>query len=135
MGLCVDTNILIALLRGDQQVINFLRKTKQQIVTTVIVEYELWAGEKKEENLSQLLRGIPVFELTRKSARLAGAMFKDLRKKGKIVDPRDIFIAAICIEQKTPLYTLNRKHFTRLQEYGLEMFPKKDFSQEVCAKK
>jgi len=51
----------------------------------------------------------------------ASEIYASLKKKGKLIDERDLMIGAICISNNLPLATLNKKHFNRLKQYGLKM--------------
>jgi len=46
----------------------------------------------------------------------------NLRQQGKVLDERDLFIGALCIEKDLPLWTFNKKHFKMLKDYGLRLF-------------
>ena len=42
-----------------------------------------------------------------------------IKSEEKMIDIRDIFVGARCIENKQELLTNNRKHFERLKKFGL----------------
>ncbi|MEM3782322.1 MAG: type II toxin-antitoxin system VapC family toxin, partial [Thermofilum sp.] len=54
--------------------------------------------------------------------RNAAEMWKKLRSQGKLVDDRDLLIAATSISRDLPLLTGNFKHFERLKEFGLKFY-------------
>src|SRR3989338_3592072 len=71
-------------------------------------------GEKilyKIENVEFLLRRFNKLSFDDVCAKEGSEISKELAKKGKVIDFRDIFIAATCIINKCSLLTLNLKHF------------------------
>tara|TARA_Y100000034_G_scaffold135169_1_gene205981 strand:+ start:3767 stop:4105 length:339 start_codon:yes stop_codon:yes gene_type:complete len=48
-------------------------------------------------------------------------IFKELVKKGDLINDNDILIGAICIANNVPLLTLNKKHFKKLERFGLKL--------------
>ena len=49
---------------------------------------------------------------------LALKIFKDLVKKGDLINDNDIVIGAICINNNIPLLTLNKKHFKKTTKHA-----------------
>jgi tRNA(fMet)-specific endonuclease VapC len=60
-----------------------------------------------------------ILGLGKNDAILASQIWKTLKQKGKIIDPEDCFIAAICLTNNLPLVTRNIKHFSRIK--GLQI--------------
>lgn len=61
---------------------------------------------------------IPVtYEIITKVAQIEA----DLMKIGKMLEPRDVIIAATAIVLGMPLWTENVKDFSRLKKYGLTL--------------
>lgn len=56
-----------------------------------------------------------ILPFTEKSSRIAGDVISELRRKQSLIDIRDLFIGAICIENGIPLLTRNIAHFERLK--------------------
>lgn len=56
------------------------------------------------------------FTVDLESSNQAIEIYKELKKKTKMIDLADILIAATSISQKLPLATLNLKHFQRINE-------------------
>jgi len=48
-------------------------------------------------------------------------MYRDLKKRGELVDERDLLIAATAIALGVPLKTRNTAHYQRLTRYGLKL--------------
>ena len=77
---------------------------------------------KKEENqVSGILNSFKKDNFEEKHALLAGDIQIKLKERGDLVDFRDLFIASICIENKLELLTNNKKHFERLEQFGLKL--------------
>jgi len=50
---------------------------------------------------------------------IAAEVYHDLRKRNKMIEFRDLFIAATAIAHDLPVLTLNKKHFERIK--GIEI--------------
>lgn len=117
----VDTNVFIQHLRDKDKSKSLLAglSKKEQIFITSITLFELLIGAtnlKKEEDINKLTNGIPVLALDEISSRIAAKIYLDLKAQNKIIEFRDILIAAICIKNGFTLKTLNKKHFERIDE-------------------
>ena len=66
-----------------------------------------------------LTEDLPVLPFTREISERAAIIFQELRKENKIIEFRDIFIAATALEHEQPVLTRNKKHFTRVK--GLKL--------------
>ena len=103
---CLDTGILVALLKCDPDSVDFVGKLEnkgERIKASAIFAYELIKGSlissKPEENLKlvgNMLSGVTVLTLNRSSSEFAARIHGTLRKMGKIVGELDILIAGIC---------------------------------------
>jgi predicted nucleic acid-binding protein len=103
---CLDTDILVALLKGDPEATAFIEKLEgkgEKIKTSDVSAYELVKGahisSKPEDNLKivgGLLSILTVLTLNRNSFEFAARIHRDLRKAGKIIGELDILIAGIC---------------------------------------
>ncbi|MBS3148356.1 type II toxin-antitoxin system VapC family toxin [Candidatus Woesearchaeota archaeon] len=116
---CLDSNVLIALLNKDEPTRELLSTIDAQLFTTSIGTFEVWYGRKKSEVVFELLEWLEKLDFDDTCARIAGDIMRDLKSKGKMIDIRDAFIAAICIKNGIELLTYNTKHFERLNEFGL----------------
>ncbi|MHA1593567.1 MAG: type II toxin-antitoxin system VapC family toxin [Candidatus Baldrarchaeia archaeon] len=54
-----------------------------------------------------------------------------LKKKGMLIDDRDLMIGVLSIVRDIPLCTFNKSHFSRLQEFNLKLIDIKDILAEV----
>ena len=122
----VDSSILIDHLRQKSE--RFIRLAERQdqgrikILIPFIVVTELFVGrsvsnKKTEKLIDELLDKVELVGLTRKSAKLAGRLIQDYPQ---LNDPYDVLIAAIALEQKAMVATLNMKHFKIIKDLKLD---------------
>jgi tRNA(fMet)-specific endonuclease VapC len=117
--ICLDSDVLIALLNKDKKTKRLLESLDAVFFTTAINSFEVWYGRKKTETVFHLLEILRVLDMTDHAGRKAGDILRELKSKGQLLDMRDVFIAAICIKNDIELLTYNRKHFDRMSKYGL----------------
>ena len=122
----VDSSILIDHLRQKSE--RFIRLAERQdqgrikILIPFIVVTELFVGrsvsnKKTEKLIDELLDKVELVGLTRKSAKLAGRLIQDYPQ---LNDPYDVLIAAIALEQKAMVATVNMKHFKIIKDLKLD---------------
>jgi len=113
----LDTDCLVQLEKGDISIIEFLDRSGILFITSISV-FEFALGELFNEKDTRLEDYI-VIPFNKQDGLLAAKMFKKLRKSGMELEFRDVMIASICINNKIPLLTRNKKHFERFKEDGL----------------
>ena len=64
---------------------------------------------------------VKVLDFDELSSRKASEVSKELKKNGKLIDFRDLFIASTCIINNCILVTFNKNHFERIKEFGLNL--------------
>jgi len=121
----IDSDILIGILRGEEDAAKTVRKLEsenQRIGTTVINAYELLLGallhSKPEEKLPQaesLLNSLILYSLNPPSSWVAARISSKLLKRGEMIDFQDISIASIALTNNETLITRNLKHFRRIE--------------------
>ncbi len=116
---CLDSDVLINILRNQNETIKMIQNLDADLFTTSINTFELWYGRKNSEDIFQFFEWLNVLEFNQESSILAGDILRKLELKGQILELKDIFIAAICIDNNIELLTNNKKHFERLKEFGL----------------
>lgn len=119
--ICIDSNILIDILKGNELARSLIEKETGELCTTPINIFEVWYGKKKEETIDDFLDTFNMLNFSKESAKKAAEIAKNLELNGKALDARDIFIGAICITNNTSLLTYNKKHFERLEDFGLSL--------------
>lgn len=117
--ICLDSDILIDILDGENQVLNNYKDYRIFITSISAFEYAL--GKVSYEQSMEVLFKFFVLKLELIDAILSASIYKKLRNVGKEVEFRDIMIASICINNKITLLTKNKKHFSRFVDYGLKV--------------
>ena len=74
----------------------------------------------KENDIELITEDISILPFSDFVAVEAAKIYHQLRISNKLIEFRDIFIAATCLVNDLPLVTLNKKHFTRIK--GLTIF-------------
>ena len=120
----VDTSIIIDYLRKtDKEKTLFwdIINTHECYISSVTV-FELYSGAKEPKHLDALevvLSYLNILSFDEKQAKIASSVFQKLKAKNKLIEFRDIFIAASAISTQMPLATLNKKHFKRIDDLAL----------------
>ncbi|HEY6333443.1 MAG TPA: type II toxin-antitoxin system VapC family toxin [Blastocatellia bacterium] len=128
-GLCIDTSPLIAYLRGQEPAATAVSTAVREctcLITSITV-YELLFGvsrARRQIGEEALLGGMSVLSLDASAARRAAHLHDYLIKNNADVGIKDVLIAAICLENSVPLFTLNHKHFARIP--GLSVLSAED---------
>lgn len=117
----VDTSIFIEFLRKQNKTNTELFKIPDSIIISIstVTLFELFAGatdEHKWQDIIELTEDLPVVPFSKEIAENAAKIFQKLKQKNKIIDFRDIFIAATGITKGIPVKTLNKKHFGRIDD-------------------
>jgi len=122
----IDTSIFIEHLRAKDK-----SKTKLYSIrdhtpkfTTSITLYELLTGADnnvRSEDIRLILSGITILPFDNQPAIKAAEIYRQLKKNNQLIEFRDIFIAAICIINSQPVFTLNKKHFSRIQGLSISL--------------
>ena len=112
----VDTSIFIEHLRAKDKTSTTLFQIadEPELFISAISLYELCMGgttKEKMQDVRNLTEGLAVLPFTDDVAFKAGQIYHDLKKRNKLIDFRDIFIAATCLTFNLPIATLNKKHF------------------------
>ena len=118
--ICLDTDVSIAILRNEpraEKLIDFIGT--RQVCTTSISVFELMLRTNNLEQVTKFLEGMEIFVFDNEAAIRASEISKQLKKRGKTLEFRDIFIASIAITKNFKLATFNAKDFAKI--YGLSV--------------
>lgn len=115
----IDTSIFIDYLRAKDKRETQLFKIpeNQSIYLSAVTFYELLMGAttpEKLDDINNITFGISILSFNEKVAEEAGKIYHKLRNSNKLIEFRDIFIAATCIVNDLPILTKNKKHFSRI---------------------
>jgi predicted nucleic acid-binding protein len=129
MGIVIDTNVLIDLLRDKEYAVSKIRELekKEGLATTDINAFELYFGaynsRDKTRNISStkgLLKTLTLLHTREESMETAGRIFAEGKARGKMIEIRDLLIAAIALQNGYRLLTNNREHFEWIEGLALE---------------
>ncbi len=124
----IDTNIISAFMRGNNQVI---QKVKRYLIfyntlaISVISYYEITRGIKALSNVNKLkmfkgfMANCTIEVIDSSIAEKASNIYHDLRNNGQLVEDADILIAATAMDRGLCLVSDNSRHFNRIS--GLEL--------------
>lgn len=122
----LDTSPLIEFFRkhGSKKTMLYrIREECAQIIISTVTEYEILCGCKTAAEKSywhKMLAGFVILPFDRKAADCAAEIFQDLKIRNRLIESRDLFIAAIAITNGLKIATLNIEHFARVK--GLEIY-------------
>jgi len=126
----LDTDIIVAFLRGQDDVVKKIRELYENgipISTASITAFELFKGaygsthpEKKADDIEILLEDLNILYFDMKSSRIAGKIYSQLKKEGKLIDILDQFIASIAIANNEKIITRNVKHFSHISNVTID---------------
>ena len=114
---CLDTDVVISILNGETRASKLIEEIQEcEIFISTITLFELMLRKTNLEQIEMFRRKVNILDYDELSARKSSLIFKELNKKGKIIDFRDIFIASIPIVNNCRLATFNKKHFESIKE-------------------
>jgi len=124
-GLVVDTSIFIDYLRTKDKKRTDLYKipNSRRIYISSVTLYELLMGatnEEKRKDVQLLTEDTIVLPFDDGVSIRASEIYHNLRKINKMIEFRDIFIAATCMIYNLPIKTTNKIHFQRIKGLKIE---------------
>ena len=119
----VDTSVVIDHFRKKDKRRSLLYglARKNTLFLSAISRFEFLVGTKPDQidQTKRIVEGFYVLSFNSSAADAACDIARELKAKNKIIEFRDIFIAATAISNGMPLSTLNTGHFERID--GLEL--------------
>lgn len=122
MKFLLDSNAVIALLKGHERFLSRLRRYHPaDFGVPSIVAHELFYGAYKGQHTPETLKRIDalafeVLEFDREDARIAGQLRARLARAGTPIAPYDVLIAGQTLARDLTLVTHNRGEFQRIAE-------------------
>lgn len=115
----IDTGIFIEHLRAKNKLTTTLYRLPEDgdFYISAVTLYELYMGAttpEKFQDVKDITEDLIVLPMDQFVAQQAAEIYHDLKKRNKIIEFRDIFIAATCLANDLPIATLNKKHFKRV---------------------
>lgn len=115
---CLDTNILIDLIRGDKVISENINNLDGSIFINPITQCELFKGvylsSKKDEQLDiveKLIESFEILEFNLDICKEFGKEYSRLSKLGKQIPEFDLIIACFAKVNNLILVTRDKKHF------------------------
>ena len=117
---CLDTDICIEVIKNTEVGKNTLDViAKSHVFISTITVFELYTRKTNIDKINFFLDKVDILDFDTRCAKIASKVHNSLKEDGTLIDFRDIFIAATCIENNCVIATLNKKHFERIK--GLEI--------------
>ncbi|MER8373870.1 type II toxin-antitoxin system VapC family toxin [Mesorhizobium sp. M1409] len=122
----LDTNAVIAVIKGDDGLLTLLKqRTPQDFALSAIVVHELYYGAEKSQRRPENLARIealqfPVLEFDREDARHAGEIRATLATLGTPIGPYDALIGGQARARNLTLMTRNVREFERIKNLSIE---------------
>lgn len=117
----LDTDTCIAILRGNQAVIQRRVASTDNVATTWVTAAELCYGAAKSKEPSanrvlveKFLATLPIYGLDAVSSQVFGEAKALLERSGRRLADADLLIGAIAIALQATLVTGNRRHYERI---------------------
>jgi hypothetical protein len=115
----LDTNVIIEIARGNKELLDSVLSADSYFLITSITRFEIMIGAPKLVELD-LISSLDCLPFDEKSADISANIYKELKKSGREMSLRDLFIGAICITNRHGLITLD-SDFKILEDFGLEL--------------
>lgn len=124
MGIVIDTDVLIDLLRNKEYAVSKIKELEknEELATTDINAFELYFGacnsRDRERNIAStkgLLGTLTLLHTCEDSMEIAGRIFAQRRAEGRMIEIRDLFIAVIALQNGYRLLTNNKDHFKLIE--------------------
>ena len=115
----IDTCIFIEHLRAKDKLTTTLYQISDntELFISSVSLYELYMGatnKEKENDIKNITEDLSILPFTGAVAQKAAQIYHQLRVSNRMIEFRDIFIAATCIVNEMPIVTLNQKDFQRI---------------------
>ncbi len=122
--ICLDTSILIDFFRKTKKENSALYKLKQNnfvFAVSIVTEYEIYVGisEVQIKFWNKFFEEVTVLGFDKSANEEAIKIHNQLKRKSKLIELPDIFIAATAVSNSMKLATLNTKHFDRIDNLKL----------------
>jgi predicted nucleic acid-binding protein len=119
----IDTSVVIDHFRKKNKEKSLLYELSKvnTLFLSAISKFEFLVGTKNSQisQTEKIIEGFYILSFNSNVAEIASSIAKKLKAKNKIIEFRDIFIAATAIANSMPLTTLNIKHFNRIDDLEL----------------
>lgn len=125
----IDSNIVIALFRGDKEVVRRFEHNFANLAFPAMVVFEIetglfksGSGTKRMKTWERIVAQRQVLPVTKEIATIAAMLKANLDQAGTMVSSPDLLIAATAIRHHSPLATRNVREFRRIPGLELEIW-------------
>ncbi len=127
--LVVDTDVLIDFFAGAapaaEAVAHLIRNYTLSLTTLTLFELASGARARAQlDDIELLVQTVDPLPLNVPAALRAGALYRDLKRQGRLLAPTDLLIAGCCLAHGLPLFSRNVQHFARVE--GLTLLDAQD---------
>ena len=121
----LDTNILSYFLRGNTSIVSKFKEYRQfypHLSFSIFTYYEIKSGllyrdtQRQLNRFEQLAEISEVIDYDRAIANISTQIYQNLRSRGLLITPIDLFIGATALYQDYTLITANVKHFQNIPQ-------------------
>ncbi|MGH2638795.1 MAG: type II toxin-antitoxin system VapC family toxin [Rhabdochlamydiaceae bacterium] len=102
----MDTNILIEVIGNNLALQEKLEQMGEKAATTAVTKYELLKAPREETALA-FLNTLEIYEYDSIAAARAARIFKELKRRGRLINELDILIASIAMARGELLVTMD----------------------------
>lgn len=117
----LDTDVMIEHLRGKGGRLVDTLEEKAELATTVVNAFELYHGAHRSRqtarNLSavkNLISTLNLLAFDEPSAERSGDVLATLEREGRAIDPKDLFVGCVAVQNGFAVATYNGEHFGRI---------------------
>jgi len=120
-NIMLDTNVLIEVLKNNQQTIKKVESLSPPLFVSVISAMELIYGALNKQELKKLQQFLSLFTIIELNEKISKQAFSLITQyaKSHTLDIPDALIAASCLESNKTLFTYNRKDFRFISKLTL----------------
>lgn len=123
----LETSVIINYLRDKEGAAEVVKNLGGELVSSFVCLAELYEGvyrvkqkERQEKAVLNFFTGLSeIYGLDSETAKMFGQIRAELKRRGKVIEDLDIFLAATCLAYNLTLVTYNPEHFERVK--GLEV--------------
>lgn len=125
--ICLDSDFIIDAMHGKKDAASFLLGNEEKAIfaITIISLFELYRGAfgSSEKGdifaVDNLKNKFEILNLSGESVKMAGEVMAELRKRGDVIDFKDLFIGTIAVVNGFAVKTNNIKHFIKIPNLKL----------------
>lgn len=118
---CLDSEVAIDFLRGDNAVVEKLRyyADSEELCISPFLLLQLNLGVRKREVVSGFISNVSTLSFDKKAANIAVRLIQDSHENGFSRDIEGVLTAAVCIAHDAFLFTKDRKKYEGIK--GLKL--------------